>query len=211
MLEIINNRRFNTYFESIIAKGLSPRITLPTRIQASSCTLFDNILTNNIDETTQSKSGLIVNDISDHKIIFTYLINNSHKIKMGKFIKTEKNDKVSMKRFADEPKNLNIYDKLNKNINCCPQDNYEVLASLVKFAKEKHLPSKIVKYNKRKHMKSKWMTDAILKSINTKDKLYIKFIQTDTEDEHLYSRLKSEFITHRTVLRRNSREAKRMY
>ena len=60
-------------------------------------------------------------------------------------------------------------------------------------------------------MKSKWMTDAILKSINTKDKLYKILIQTDTEDEHLYTRLKSEFITHRTVLRKNIRETKRMY
>ena len=84
-----------------------------------------------------------------------------------------------MRSFADE---LNIYDKMNININCCPQDNYEVFASLVKFAKEKHLFFKIVKYNKRKHMKSKCMTDDILKSINIKNKLYIFFIQTDTED-----------------------------
>ena len=116
-----------------------------------------------------------------------------------------------MDSFADELNNLNIYDKMNININFCLHDNYEVFASLIKFAKEKHLPSKIVKYNKRKHMKSKWMTDAILKSINTKDKLYKILIQTDTEDEHLYTRLKPEFITHRTVLRRNIREAKRMY
>ena len=34
-------------------------------------------------------------------------------------------------------------------------------------------------------MKPKWMTDAISKSINTKDKLYKILIQTDTEDEHL--------------------------
>ena len=47
-------------------------------------------------------------------------------------------------------------------------------------------------------MKSKWMTDAILKSINIKDKLYKKINQMDTEDEHLYSRLKYEFITHCT-------------
>ena len=60
-------------------------------------------------------------------------------------------------------------------------------------------------------MKSKWMTDAILKSINKKDKQYTISILTDTEDEQLYSRLKSEFITHHTVLRRNSREAKRIY
>ena len=49
------------------------------------------------------------------------------------------------------------------------------------------------------------MTDAILKSINTKDKLFTILIITDTEDEQLYSRLKSEFITHRTVLRINIR------
>ena len=67
LLEIKNNRRFNTYFESIIATGFFPRIILPTRIQASSCTL---IVTNNIDETSQSKSGLLVNVISDHQIKF---------------------------------------------------------------------------------------------------------------------------------------------
>ena len=50
LLEINNNRHFNTYFNSIIANGLFPRSTLPTRIQASSCTLIDNILTNNIDQ-----------------------------------------------------------------------------------------------------------------------------------------------------------------
>ena len=60
-------------------------------------------------------------------------------------------------------------------------------------------------------MKTKWMTDPILKLINTKDKLCKILIETDIEYEHLYSRLKSEFITHRTVLRRNVREAKRMY
>ena len=50
-------------------------------------------------QTAQSKSGLLVHNISDHKIICT-------------FIKIENNDKVSMKSFADELKNLNIYDKI---------------------------------------------------------------------------------------------------
>ena len=54
-----------------------------------------------------------------------------------------------MKSFADKLNNLNIYDEMNRNINCCPEDNYEVFASLVKFAKEKHLPSKIVKYKEK--------------------------------------------------------------
>ena len=34
-----------------------------------------------------------------------------------------------MNGFADELKNLNRYDKMNKNINCSPPDNYEVFAS----------------------------------------------------------------------------------
>ena len=55
------------------------------------------------------------------------------------------------------------------------------------------------------------MTDGILKSINTKDNPYTILIQTDTEDDHLYTRLKYDFITHRTILRINIREAKRMY
>ena len=56
-----------------MAKGFFPRINLPTRIQASSCTLIDNILTNNIYETAQSKSGLLINNISVQKIIFTLI------------------------------------------------------------------------------------------------------------------------------------------
>ena len=54
-------------------------------------------------------------------------------------------------KYLNKFKNPNIiYDKMNKTINCCPEDNYEVFASLVKFEKEKHFPSKIVKYNKNK-------------------------------------------------------------
>ena len=54
-----------------------PRITLPTRIQPPSFSLVDNILTNEIDKNTDSISGLLINDLSDHKIIFTFL-NDSH-------------------------------------------------------------------------------------------------------------------------------------
>ena len=46
------------------------RITLPTRIQPPSFSLIDNILASNIDETADASSGLLINDLSDHKIIF---------------------------------------------------------------------------------------------------------------------------------------------
>ena len=48
------------------------RITLPTKIQPSSFSLIDNILSNTIDKTDKPMSGLLINDLSDHKIIFTF-------------------------------------------------------------------------------------------------------------------------------------------
>ena len=43
-----------------------------------------------------------------------------------------------------------------------------------KMKKDKHLPKKRVRYDKKKHKSSKWMTNGILKSINTKDRMYKK-------------------------------------
>ena len=39
------------------------------------------------------------------------------------------------------------------------------------FAREKHLLKKKVKYKKNIHIKSKWITNRILKTFNTKEKL----------------------------------------
>ena len=55
------------------------------------------------------------------------------------------------------------------------------------------------------------MTNAILKSINSKEKLYRKMIQTDIQNEVIYNALKEEYRTYRATLRRSIREAKRMY
>ena len=71
---------------------------------------------------------------------------------------------------------LNVYDELNKSIDSNPEHNYEVLLKSIKDVKDKCLQKKVlnitktgVKYNKKKHKKSKWMTSALLKSINIKN------------------------------------------
>ena len=89
--------------------------------------------------------------------------------------------------------------------------NYELFSNLVKVAKEKHLPIKRAKYNKRKHKKSKWMTTALLNSINTKDRLHKIMIQSDWQDITFYNELKSQYKRYRAVLRKSIREAKRLY
>ena len=114
-----------------------------------------------------------------------------------------------VKNFVDELVSMKIYDKLSQNINESPEDNYNRFAHLVNSAREKHLSTKIVKYNKKKHKKkSCWMTYGILESINNKNKLYKRFIQTDKNNIELFNTLKNECHIYRDGLRRTIREAK---
>ena len=68
----------NNFYDCLTEKSFFPQITLPTRIQNESYTLIDNIFTNDIEKSRKSKSGILINDISDHKIIFTFQENLSH-------------------------------------------------------------------------------------------------------------------------------------
>ena len=68
LLSLDNKRHVNHFFETVMVKCFFPRITLPTRIQNTSHTLIDNIFSNNIEDGLKSKSGILINDISDHKI-----------------------------------------------------------------------------------------------------------------------------------------------
>jgi len=213
LLAINSKRHYSTYFDNVVSKGFFPRITLPTRLQDESRTLIDNIFTNNIEENNTSKSGILINDIghSDHKMIFTYQENITYIEKNKKCITIENRDEVSINKFIDELKILNIYEQMNKTINSNPQDNYEVFSLLVKYAKEKHLPKKEVKFNRKKHKKAKWLTNGILNSINTKNRLYKVFIQADIGNGIMYNVLKDKYKCYRATLRKSIREAKRLY
>ena len=111
----------------------------------------------------------------------------------------------------------NIYRKPNDIVNDLDtfKNEFTTLLSTIRnlrhSTKEKHLPKKTVKFNKRKHKKSKWMTYGILKSINTKDKLYKKIVKADIHDDIHYSALKAEFSEYKKILRRSINEAKHLY
>lgn len=56
------------FIETLYSLSLFPTITKPTRITGNGATLIDNIFTNNIE--SNSLSGILINDISDHLPIF---------------------------------------------------------------------------------------------------------------------------------------------
>ena len=105
--------------------------------------------------------------------------------------------------FVNELNELNIYDQLQSALDTNPQENYDTFIKLLSSAKNKHLPKRIVRFNKKKHKKAKWLTNGILKSINTKDKMYKKLMKADNLDEVMYANLKAEFNDYKKTLRRS--------
>ena len=47
-----------------------PLITWPTRVTATTATLIDNILTNNVENINHSDQGILVTDVADHYPVF---------------------------------------------------------------------------------------------------------------------------------------------
>ena len=123
----------------------------------------------------------------------------------------KKNNSASVQNFIREMDDLNIYDKLNQSIDSNPEGNCEVFLKLIKDVKDKCIPKKVVKYNKKKHKKSKWMTSALLKSINTKSQLYTEWFKTDVNNLDLYSRRKDAFKSCYNTLRRSIKKSKKLY
>ena len=161
LLSLDTRQHYNNFYDRVTAKSFFPKITLPTRIQNESYTLIDNIFSNDIEETMKSKSGILINDISDHQMIFTFHENLSYIEKIDKYIYVEKHDEISLEQFINELNKLDIYEQLDQNIHSSPQENYEIFSKLVKYAKDKYLPKRKMKYDKKRHMQSSWMTRGI--------------------------------------------------
>ena len=58
------------FLNSLFSHSHWPLITRPTRVEGSSSTLIDNIITNNIERKPQFLNGILLNDISDHCPVF---------------------------------------------------------------------------------------------------------------------------------------------
>ena len=145
LLDINSKEHVNEYFESICSRAYFLKITLPTRIQPLSLSLIDNILTNDIDKTNNSTSGLLINDLFDHTIIFTFHKNKPYLVQVNKFIEIETRDERLMNNFVNDLKETNIYDQLDKQLTGDPYANYELFNSLLNNAREKHLLKKKIK------------------------------------------------------------------
>ena len=109
LFEFSTNTHFNHYF-----KGFSPGLPYKHNYNPRHLVLLITSFCNDIGGTVNSTSGLLINDISDHKMISTHPPNDLYKNKMNTFRVMDNNNEASINNFCNELGSLNIYDHLNK-------------------------------------------------------------------------------------------------
>ena len=98
--------------------------------------------------------------------------------------------------------------KLNPNLQCNPNVNYNRVEQVLEIVKNKHLPEKTVKFQKYKHKNSSWITNGILRSLKFRDTLYRTLKCTSLDDPQYYI-LKQNLKTFNKILTKNINELKR--
>ena len=93
----------------MVSAGYLPRISLPTRVTDHSATLIDNIFSTVLDD---SKSGVIIDNISDHQMIYTYSTEKKYPPLKSKFIEVENNSRDAVESFLSKLRDSDIVGKM---------------------------------------------------------------------------------------------------
>ena len=152
------------YFNDILSAGYIPTNILPTRLSTSS-TFIDNIFTSNI---SKEKKACILNvHISDHQpiIIFT---DDKAPVSKSKYIIIRTNSEQAKTAFCLSFRNQHVLQKLDADaVDLNSNKYYAILEQSLKNSHDKCFPMRVVKFNHKRHKKIPWITDDIIKSINT--------------------------------------------
>ena len=95
-----------------------------------------------------------------------------------KMIESRRLNTKSINDFVDALSASNMYDQLNTARECDPNENYNILHSIISNSINEHFPSKLIKFKKPKHKHNKWITRGIIKSIIYRDDLNVNLKKT---------------------------------
>ena len=112
--------------------------------------------------------------------------------------------------FRNDIASKNIYETLNKDIRCNPNENYSILESEIIKSMESHIDKKTVKLNRRKHKRDPWITVGILRSVNKINKLY-KCLKLTKSDSTIFEERKQRFNQYKNTFRKTITQAKKIY
>ena len=143
-------------------------------------------------------------------MIFSYSKDKKKYKRQSKYIEVEVNNENALNALLIELQNLNLFEQISSNTSADPNTNFENFMNVLSQAKQKCMPKKLVKFDKKRHKRSPWMTNGILNSINSKNKMYRNLLQTDPNSDR-YNTLKVNHKTYKNIIRRSTMLAKRQY
>ena len=154
-----------SYIDSLFTSGFLQTVTLPTRCTSHSATLIDHVLTN-ITQPLYT-NFIITQQISDHFPVLT--ITNEPYEKAKKTTHTFSDfSQQNVTNFKTNLSNLTWNETLQSE---CPDSAYENFNDLFTTLHNLHFSPKTVKFNVNFHKMEKWMTQGLLTSRITKNKL----------------------------------------
>ena len=175
LLKIDTNQLTADFYQTLISYSLIPTITKPTRITHHTATLIDNIFTN--DYNHNHSPGLLFTDITDHLPIFLITELSTQKIKNNKttfrFI-----NKTNLNEFNQAVLSCNwspVLDESDPNI------SYNLFMDKFNQLYELYFPFKEHKTKSYKPRKP-WIPTGLVKSIKTKHKLFLVYINHNSTE-----------------------------
>ena len=185
LLKHANVRNISYYLDLLLSYNLFPSITKATRFSTQSRSLLDHIFTNY--SQTNSKSHIIVTDISDH---FPVLL-------MNEITVPQRKDTIEKIRLFTH---LNIVN-FNKDIRNSDWDvvlnimetqkAYTKFHSIIQSCFERNFPER--QYRSSYRTKLPWITDELGKKISLKNKLFYIYKKRPTQvNQETYKKYKRE-------------------
>jgi len=179
-----------------------PTIIKPTRITHSTATLIDNIYLKS-NKPQNVHSGIILSDISDHfPIYMCYGINKSHTQPQKNKIKMRHLTPTKLQTIKQDLAKINWDNLYDMEIN----EAYNYFIKIIMETIDKTAPEKEQIIKNKLTFKEEWMSKGILKSSQTKEKLYKKALKVEKTDQ-----IYMDYLKYRNLFNSTKRRAKEHY
>ena len=208
LLKINEKTEINNIFTQFCGYGYIPKITLPTRFASKSASLIDQIyVKQTFGNVSKSTSGILLKQISDHKIVFSQIDLFVPKQKLPSFILRRNVTQNSIEHFKHElQEKFNGFDPIF-DIYKHPEPSLKYLEDALRYLKDKHMPEEKLKFNRKKHTIQPYMTKTLLDGIKHRDRLHRMFERSKLGPQKTI--LKQQYDNFATTLRKAIRAAKR--
>ena len=176
LLEYENHKDTEDFYELLSSYSFQPLILQPTRVNARSSTLIDNIFIN--DLSVSSDGGNIVTSISDHFPQFCSLniFKEPYKEKITQTKRCYRN--FNHDEFKNELLSID-WDLLF--LNKRSEESFNLFFQKLETILDEMAPIKKLTQKQAKTEKKPWITTGILKSIQNRDKLHKKYLKETCE------------------------------